>query len=152
MTFHKIRSSDFENDYLLIAIHSNSESYKLAYEINLKLKTKLKKSNYDISFKNNNSVFELYKHESETYNTRLYLISNKSVSETKINSLTLFDSQSISTFLVPELKKAQFLMKIEGGGFKTESLIRKLNEIGSVLSCYPAFIKGNKSKYNLIFE
>ena len=72
MTFHKISSSDFESDYLLIAIHSNSQSYKLAFEINLKLKTKLKKSNYDISFKNDNSVFEIYKHESETYNTRLY--------------------------------------------------------------------------------
>tara|TARA_B100000678_G_scaffold91272_1_gene76069 strand:- start:728 stop:1186 length:459 start_codon:yes stop_codon:yes gene_type:complete len=152
MTFHKISSSDFESDYLLIAVHSNSESYKLAFEINLKLKTKLKKSNNEISFKNNNSVFELYKHESETYNTRLYLISNKSLIETKINSLTLFDNQSISTFLVPELKKAQFLIKIEGGGFKTENLIRKLNEIGSIQSCYPAFIKSNKSKYNLIFE
>ena len=152
MTFHKISSSDFESDYLLIAIHSNSQSYKLAFEINLKLKTKLKKSNYDISFKNDTSVFEIYKHESETYNTKLYLITNKSLIETKINSLTLFDNQSISTFLVPELKKAEFLIKIEGGGFKTETLVRKLNEIGSIQSCYPAFIKSNKSKYNLIFE
>ena len=41
MTIHKINSSDLENDYTLIAVHSNAEAYKLAFEINLKLKTNL---------------------------------------------------------------------------------------------------------------
>ena len=62
MTIHKINSSDFENDYSLIAIHSNVEAYKLAYEINLKLKTNLEKSPFNITFKGNDSVFELFKH------------------------------------------------------------------------------------------
>lgn len=117
MAIHKINSSDFENDYVLIAIHCNSEAYKLAFEINLKLKTKLKKSVFDISFKGDNSIFELYKHTSETYNTKLYLISNKSKNNTNIRVQSLFNNLPISTFLVPELKKADFLLKIEGGGF-----------------------------------
>ena len=52
MSIHKLSTSDFESDYTLIAIHSQSEPYKLAYEINLKLNTSLKKSSFDISFKN----------------------------------------------------------------------------------------------------
>ena len=152
MAIHKINSSDLEEDYVLIAIHCNSEPYKLAFEINLKLKTKLEKSVLDISFKGDNSIFELYKHMSETYNTRLYLISNKSKNNTDLSVQSLFDNLSISTFLLPELKKADFLLKIEGGGFKIESLLKKLNEISSVISSYMVSVDSDKSKYNLIFE
>ena len=152
MAIHKINSSDLEDEYVLIAIHCNSEPYKLAFEINLKLKTKLKKSVLDISFKGDDSVFELYKHISETYNTRLYLISNKSKNNTDLSVQSLFDNFSISTFLIPELKKADFLLKIEGGGFKIESLLKKLNKISSVISSYTVSVNSDKSKYNLIFE
>ncbi len=152
MAIHKINSSDFENDYTLIAVHSSVEPYKLAFQINLKLKTKLEKSASDLTFKGNSSVFELYKHESETYNTTLYLISNKSTDESIIKTPSLFDNLSVSRFLIPELKKAEFLIKIEGGGFKEEGLIKKLNEIDSIISCYTTRVNSNKSKYNLIFE
>ena len=153
MSIHKLSASDFESDYTLIAIHSQSEPYKLAYEINLKLNTSLEKSSFDISFKNKVSVFDLYKHESEIYNTKLYLISNKSIEkENQAKNKLLFNEYSISSFLIPELKKAEFLMKIEGGGFNIDSLLIKLNKIDSVVSCYRASINNVKSKYNLIFE
>jgi len=153
MSIHKLSASDFESDYTLIAIHSQSEPYKLAYEINLKLNTSLKKSSFDISFKNKVSVFDLYKHESEIYNTKLYLISNKSIEkESQKKNKLLFNDYSISSFLIPELKKAEFLIKIEGGGFNIDSLLIKLNKIDSVVSCYRASISNVKSKYNLIFE
>ena len=153
MSIYKLTTSDFESDYALIAIHSQSEPYKLAYEINLKLNTSLEKSSFDISFKNKVSVFDLYKHESEIYNTKLYLISNKSIEkENQAKSKLLFNDYSISSFLIPELKKAEFLMKIEGGGFNIDSLLLKLNKIDSVVSCYRASINNVKSKYNLIFE
>ena len=153
MSIYKLTTSDFESDYTLIAIHSQSEPYKLAYEINLKLNTSLEKSSFDISFKNKVSVFDLYKHESEIYNTKLYLISNKSIEkENQAKNKLLFNEYSISSFLIPELKKAEFLMKIEGGGFNIDSLLIKLNKIDSVVSCYRASINNVKSKYNLIFE
>ena len=153
MSIHKLSASDFESDYTLIAIHSQSEPYKLAYEINLKLNTSLEKSSFDISFKNKVSVFDLYKHESEIYNTKLYLISNKSIEkENQAKNKLLFNEYSISSFLIPELKKAEFLIKIEGGGFNIDSLLIKLNKIDSIVSCYRASINNVKSKYNLIFE
>ena len=153
MSIHKLSASDFESDYTLIAIHSQSEPYKLAYEINLKLNTSLKKSSFDISFKNKVSIFDLYKHESEIYNTKLYLISNKSIEkENQTKNKLLFNEYSISSFLIPELKKAEFLIKIEGGGFNIDSLLIKLNKIDSIVSCYRASINNVKSKYNLIFE
>ena len=152
MLKHRLSSDDLENDYSLIAIHSNTEPYKLAFEINQKLKIQLKRCSYDVSFDANDSMFKLYKHISETYNTKLYLISNKSISEKKIKDQLLFENLSESFFLIPELKKVEYLLKIEGGGFNIQNLLRKLNELDSIISCYRAKITAAKSKYNLIFE
>ena len=55
-------------------------------------------------------------------------------------------------FLIPELRKAQYLLKIEGGGFDIDNLLKKLNEIDNVISSYRTEISSIKSKYNLIFE
>ena len=152
MLKHRLSSDDLENDYKLIAIHSNTEPYKLAFEINQKLGIQLKRCSYDVSFDGNNSMFDLYKHVSETYNTKLYLILNKSFSERKIKDQLLFENLSESSFLIPELKKVEYLLKIEGGGFNLQNLLRKLNKLDSIISCYRAEITAVKSKYNLIFE
>ena len=149
---YRLSSDDLENDYTLIGIHSNIETYKLAFKINQKLKIQLKRCSYDISFKDKNSIFDLYKHSSETYNTKLYLILNKSFNDRKIKGQLLFENLSESFFLIPELKKVEFLLKIESGGFNIQNLLKKLNELDSIISCYRAKITAVKSKYNLIFE
>ena len=63
MAKHRLKLYDFDQDYLLIGIHSNSEIYKLAYEINSVLKISLKREK-DLEFSNINSVYPLYKYSS----------------------------------------------------------------------------------------
>ena len=149
---YRLSSDDLENNYTLIGIHSNIEPYKLAFKINQKLKIQLKRCSYDISFKDKNSIFDLYKHSSETYNTKLYLILNKSFNERKIKGQLLFENLSESSFLIPELKKVEYFLKIEGGNFNIKTLLNKLIEIDNIISCYRTEITATKSKYNLIFE
>ena len=152
MPIHRLSSDDLEKDYKLIAIHSDIEPYKLAFEINKKLKIQLKRSSFDLSFKNKSSIFDLYKHISEVFNTKLYLILNKSTDKKKIEGQLLFENFDEQSYLIPELSKAQYLLKIEGGGFDVDDLLKKLNEIDNVISSYRAEISSIKSKYNLIFE
>ena len=152
MPTHRLSSDDLEKDYKLIAIHSDIEPYKLAFEINKKLKIQLKRSSFDLSFKNKNSIFDLYKHTSEVFNTKLYLILNKSTDKKKIEGQLLFENFDEQSYLIPELRKAQYLLKIEGGGFDADNLLKKLNEIDNVISSYRTEISSIKSKYNLIFE
>ena len=149
---YRLSSDDLENDYKLIGIHSNIEPYKLAFKINQKLKIHLKRCSYDISFKDKNSTFDLYKHSSETYNTKLYLILNKSFNEREIKGQLLFENLSESSFLIPELKKVEYFLKIEGGNFNIKTLLNRLIEIDNIISCYRTKITAKKSKYNLIFE
>ena len=80
------------------------------------------------------------------------MILNRSFNEKKIQGQLLFENLSESSFLIPELKKVEYLLKIGGGGFNIQNLLRKLNELDSIISCYKAKIKTTKSKYNLIFE
>ena len=105
MTIHKLNSSDLENDYTLLAIHSSAEAYKLAFKINHKIKTNLEKSPFDITFGDDNSIFELYKHVSETYNTILYLISNKSYEKQKLTPLLYLIICLFQNILYQNLKK-----------------------------------------------
>mgnify|MGYP007000296361 CR=1 len=42
---------------------------------------------------------ELFKHVSETYNTKLFLISNKSCNETMVDAPSLFENLSVSNTL-----------------------------------------------------
>ena len=149
---YRLSSDDLENDYTLIGIHSNIEPYKLAFKINQKLKIHLKRCSYDISFKDKNSIFDLYKHSSETYNTKLYLILNKSFNEREIKGQLLFENLSESSFLIPELRKVEYFLKIEGGNFNIKTLLNRLIEIDNIISCYRTEITAKKSKYNLIFE
>ena len=80
MPTHRLSSDDLEKDYKLIAIHSDIEPYKLAFEINKKLKIQLKRSSFDLSFKNKSSIFDLYKHISEAVSyTHLTLPTKRSV-------------------------------------------------------------------------
>ena len=152
MLKHRLSSDDLEKDYKLIAIHSDIEPYKLAFEINKKLKIQLKRSSFDLSFKNQSSIFDLYKHISEVFNTKLYLILNKSTDKKKIKGQLLFENFDEQSYLIPELRKAQYLLKIEGGGFDVDNLLKKLNEIDNVISSYRTEISSIKPKYNLIFE
>ena len=152
MPIHRLSSDDLEKDYKLIAIHSDIEPYKLAFEINKKLKIQLKRSSFDLTFKNKSSIFDLYKHISEVFNTKLYLILNKSTDKKKTKGQLLFENFDEQSFLIPELRKAQYLLKIEGGGFDIDNLIKKLNEIDNVISTYRTEVSSIKSKYNLIFE
>ena len=152
MPIHRLSSDDLEKDYKLIAIHSDIEPYKLAFEINKKLKIQLKRSSFDLSIKNQSSIFDLYKHISEVFNTKLYLILNKSTDKKKIEGQLLFENFDEQSYLIPELRKAQYLLKIEGGGFDIDNLLKKLNEIDNVISTYRTEVSSIKSKYNLIFE
>ena len=152
MLVHKLNSNDFESNYVLIAIHCNNELFKLAFELNRKLKIQLKKLNSDLAFEDKGPVFEAFKHESELYNTKIYLLSNVSTGKSLNEKNLLFNNYSVSRFLIPELKKAECLLKIEGGGFNISNLIEKVNQIPVVVSAYMTEANKLKSKYNLIFE
>jgi hypothetical protein len=144
-----------EEDYSLIGIHSTEEDYRLAYFLNKILKTKLIRCKYNLDFQNSDAEFSLFEFKDENSLTNYYLINNKykSLVQDKSN-LGLFDGDYSSTsFLIPEKKKIDYFLKIEGCYCENTSnnLIEKLNTIDQIITSYSIEPETLKSKDHLIF-
>ncbi len=157
MAIHKIQINDFiSEDYELIAIHSSLEDYKLAYAINSVLDTRLIKneSNIEIVIPEGKSAFGNYIFDDEKSDVQWSLIANKTtISTAKKKATQLFDEVDITVFLLPEYKKADYLLKIENIDyeFDEETLIEKMLTIKNVTTAYTIETTNLKSKNNLIF-
>jgi hypothetical protein len=157
MAIHKIQINDFvSDDYELIAVHSSLDDYKLAYTLNKVLDIQLSKNlaNIEVAIPEGKSAFSNYIFDDEKNDVIWTLIENKT---TIINSnkqtTSLFEQIDITVFLLPEFKKADYLIKIENidYGFDSEATLEKIQEIKNVTMAYTIDITNLKSKNNLIF-
>ena len=148
----KLNHFALDDNFHLIAIHSSSEIFKIAFEINKRLKVSLKRIK-DISYKNKKAYHSIYRFESLKYDSKMFLFSNKSaLEENQISQGLLFQGLSQLNFILNEFPKAEYFLKIEQGEFDITWLINNLKMCSGILSCYKVEIKNEKSKYNLIFE
>lgn len=161
MAIHKLQIDDFVTiDYELIAIHSSLEDYRLAYFINQHLHILLEKCPNDIgiTIREGESCFSRFFFEDPENETAYNLIQNKnSVISAQSNTASLFGEagydMATSVFLIPELKKVDYILKIENilPGTTPESIAAKLTQIEQVNTAYTIDINKIKSKNNLIF-
>ena len=152
MALKKLKYIEIEEDFKLIGIHSQLEGYKLAFNLNKFLRISLKNFDYRVAINKVDCVFEVFKHDSETFNTKIYLFSNKSFGNNQSFGKNLFNAIDSKVYLIEEKKSVDFFLKVEGGGFNYDSLLNKIQSIPMVQSCYLVNLKSQKSKYNLIFE
>ena len=111
MQIHSLELDDFsDSNYTLIAIHSTLEEYKLAYVLNHKLKTKFVRADYNLDFenKNNNASFSIFEFINSKFSHNWFLISNQYTNTSKRENSGLFQTNQITTYLIPEKKKVDF--------------------------------------------
>ena len=157
MQIYSLEIDDFsDNNYTLIGIHSTLEDYKLAYLLNSTLKTSFKKASYSLDFenKNNNASFSIYEFENRKLDTNWFLISNtyKNISKPE-DTNGLFVESETTTYLIPEKKKVDFFLKLEGD-FEYDFIIKtidKINQTKQIITSYKVDAKTLKSKDFLIF-
>ena len=122
---------DYDINYTLIGVRSKTEDYQFAYSLNKSsffLFHRLKK---DISYIINDKkvYFSAYEDRDEILKRQSFLISNKSFYTSELDSAgNLFDQNTISNtaFLIPELKKFDYFIKLIG--------IWKMEEISNLKS------------------
>ena len=157
MAIHKIQINDFiSDDYELIAIHSTMEDYKLAFLLNRVLGTQLQKnnSNIEIAIQEGKSSFSNFLYDDEKNDVVWSLVENKTTILTSKNKVAqLFDSIEVTVFLLPEFKKADYLLKIENidHDFDEVEMIEKILSIKNITTVYTIDKTNLKSKNNLIF-
>lgn len=144
-----------EDDYSLVGIHSTEEDYRLAYLINMHLKTKLTRFKHNLDFENSDAKFPLFEFKDENSFINYYLINNKykTFVQNQDNPGLFGGNYSTISYLIPEKKKIDFFLKIEGSYCQNfmKNLIEKLNAINQIITSYSIEPTTLKSKDHLIF-
>lgn len=144
-------------DYSLIGIHTSEEDYRLAYLLNKNLNTSFSKFHQHLDFENNNATYSIYEFVDESKQQETYLISNKFIgNHIQISNANLFSDQisySTTSYLIPEKKKVDFFLKIEGdtSSIEIKNILNKLNSIHQIITSYIINPSELKSKDFLIF-
>jgi len=161
MAVQRFILDDFEEaDYKLIAIHTNLELYRIAFLLNRELPILLSKNKKKLVLNHpiQKLEFNIYRFEDEQNEQFWSLIPNKE--EIKLNTFNttrnLFEieeNQSQTFYFLPELKKVDYFIKIEGDFEKMNSsfLLSSINKIEQVTTAYWVTENLIKSKNNLIF-
>lgn len=156
MAVHKIQITDFFTlDYILIAIHSNIEDYRLAYLLNQALEIKLSKNSSEIEVSQNEgkSAFQHFIYEDELQDLSWHLVTNKSNFSTSNTSSGLFQEINATMYLLPEFKQANYILKVDNTDdyFEVELILKKISEIPNITLVHSINQDKLKSKNNLIF-
>lgn len=157
MQIHAIAFDDFSSeDYHLISIHTTLEDYRIAYLLNLYLKLDFKKAKFSLDFKNQKhdasySVYEFLDVNTDNY---WFLISNVDTVEINVgHSDSLFDETKATVHLIPEKKKVDYFLKMEGNYELSyiRNIIDQINKMPQIITSYLQETNNLKSKEFLIF-
>ncbi len=162
MAIRKLVLDDFyeEDNFYLIAIHCIIEDYRLAYLLNKALNISLKRRFKDITNNNKLVAYPIYEWNDGLQYRIWNLVANNCKVEWKSDSngtnLLFNQSQMITKKyqLIPEFKKANYILKIEDSlqKTKTEGILKTILNIPQVITAYTIEIDQLKSKDNLIFN
>lgn len=160
MQVHSLEIDEFEDsNFTLISVHTSLLDYKLAYLLNKNLNTCFKrlKDPLVVEDKTQNAIFSAFKYDDEAQFVSWYLIENKyhGVSNIAIeNGLfgTINETVNRTSYLIPEKKQTDFLVKIEGDfdPYLVHKTIQSINKMEQVMTSYEIDIATLKSKDFLI--
>jgi len=153
----QIHSLELADEYSLIGIHTSEEDYKLAFLLNQTLQTRFSKFKHHLDFKDKSASFSVYEYLDEKNQLTNHLISNKYIGEATDELKTNLFSNEISysnvSYLIPERKKVDYFLKIEGdiSTIELHKTIATINSINQIITSYKISPELLKSKDNLIF-
>ncbi len=111
MKIFKLDVNDLlDDDFVLLAIHTTLEAYRLAYFMNITFDIQLIKTEVI-------QDFDFYEFNDEKNQSLWNLVGNKAFVENKTglknNESLFFESKNNRIFLLPEYKKVDYFLKIE---------------------------------------
>jgi len=149
-TKHKILEDFYDEWFMLIALHCNQEDHVLAYALNAKLKTMFSRSKQDVDFEEN-LAFPLFEWFDEKTDSNWSLFPNGIFGHVNVSMTGLFKDMPSSAkhHLVPEHKEVDYFIKIDQD--LSDTMIKSIQEIPSVMTAYMLDCEKLNSKNNLIF-
>lgn len=155
MAIHRLHLEEEDEDFALFAIHCGESPFKMAFLMNQSLKWQLKREREDVCVvrSGKHQQYPKYRYVSRLDQIDHLLLSNIDYPEldtTVEQPMGLFDAingPSLSaTYLMPEFKKVDYLLKIEAplSDGEIKSIVGQIKSIKEVVSTY--FIPHTKIK------
>ena len=151
-TVHKLSEELYIDSFDLIAIHSDLESYALAYRINESAQLKLTRAFEDLAV--GNCFFPLFEWKDAITEQEVYLIGNKVQVEEVGENIGLFESSSTfkTHYILEDRKEINYVLRLDANDSGLlEHLLKAVKSIEKVTMAYRLDIEIVKSKKNLIF-
>lgn len=158
----KLTDWELEDTYVLLAIHSTVESYRLAYLLNKYLNMQFVRTAYDHDIILTDAIahYPVYKFEDHMQSLSLYLVPNKynGTLRTTNTVVGLFSEQeqdvTVKTVLIKEFKDVDYLLKIEVDDteYDVAGMVKSFQGISQIISVYPVDAHIIKQPDYLIFE
>ena len=153
MPNHKLSLDEVEQNYYFVAIHSILEAYNLAFILNKELGLSFFRHEFNVSFSNTNEFYMAYKNNEDKNNPLIYFFSNSfNDSKSEASASSLFRFNGYKKALVPELSKADYIMKYFGRKNDLPGFIKSVSLLNGVSSCYGYSTFKLRLKENLIFD
>lgn len=147
-----------DDDFTLIAIVAQIDSYRLAFEINRQLQLNLQRArkDYDVKIDEEMAYFDIYEKENEADDEFFYLINaigHKTITEEAAGKPDLFGPvDREKAILVPELNKVDYLLKFKTLRFSEQTILRKLKLLSAITLSYIVTDHKIITHKNLIFN
>ena len=153
MPNHKLSLEEAEQNYYVVAVHSILEAYSLAFILNKDLGLNFFRHEFDVSFSNTNEFYMAYKNNEDKNNPLIYFFANSfNDFNSEASASSLFKFNGYKKALVPELGKADFIMKYFGRKNDLPDFIKSVSLLDGVSSCYEYSTLKLRLKENLIFD
>ncbi|MAQ47785.1 MAG: hypothetical protein CMD27_02775 [Flavobacteriales bacterium] len=153
----QLSTLDYKEKYNLLAFRCSVEDYRLAYFLNKYPNFLFQRMPKDLHcvINGKNIYFSTFEDNSLDYEKSCYLISNKSLYREQLDTNNLFNSGLFvnTAFLIPELSKFDFFLKLIGIWKKSEikTISKNLNKITEIESKTHIDLNKLKSINNLVF-
>lgn len=161
MAIHKLQLDDFYEDeqFTLFGIHCNIEDYRLAYSLNKALNINLYRKPKDVDAEDSKISYSIYEwmdtHKLITWNLVANSCKIEGVQEIKDDTMLPLTSKITKTYhLMPELKKVNFLLKVNTTltNARQKVILESMQSISQIITVYTIQSQFIKSKNNLIFN
>ena len=137
-----------EDEFKLLAIHSSLENYKIAFLLNTFCGCQFVMCKEDIELPLKKAFFQNFEWDDPKKGIHCNLFSNKFIKlgDNTLKGNDLFHiPETKKVYLLPELKKADFFIKINSG-ISVEVLNKQIELINEISMCYPP--KTNKINFH----
>lgn len=148
MLKHKLNLEPVENDQDVICVNTVLPPYLFVFNLNRLLGLSLRRSNEDIALSASNYSFAVYEYDCTVMQQSWHVVENFYTKSEKVTANSLFDQLEQRAVLFPQLDRVDLLVCVNG---LTDGLLKKIQSLGRVLSCYRLPKKLNNIKEQLTF-